>query len=95
MENPSSLYIDKYREDYSLAMTTGTTGAGLAAQIAIQSTIGGIPLDTHQEAREVFRVPPVASRNLRVKITNSQGRFRLMALRIRGDTFPLRAGSNA
>lgn len=73
--NAGGQFMDKYRQDYSLLLGNGGS-AGEASSIAFYTTTGGLNLGLHQLATETFKTTR-KDVGAQVRITNSQGRFRL------------------
>ncbi len=75
-----------HREDYSVSIGTGT---GSVAGVYFD---GGLDLTRHQEFREEFKVKK-RGRACRIKIVNSQGRIRLMGVKMENRRIQTQAGA--
>lgn len=91
LDNDNGDFLTPYRQDYSVLLGSG---AGAAADFALHTVTDGVSLALHQESRITERVN-AAGRAAQVRLTNEQGRMRVMAvaLDINEDNFS--AGTKA
>lgn len=87
VQNTNNDFAVPGRQDYSLNL-----GPDGASQFDLWSASGGVRLDYHQEVRHTERVN-MTGRAVQLKLTNTTGRVRLMAVRFEGDPQPLFAGT--
>lgn len=93
--NVNGDFLTPYREDYSLLLGSGGGGAralaGAASSCALYATAGGVPTGRHQEARISERIS-ASGRSAQVRLTNTQGRMRVMAVALETKENQLSAG---
>jgi hypothetical protein len=91
--NVNGDFLTPYREDYSVLLGTGTA-SGEAADFALYTVTGGVPLGLHQEIRVTERIQ-ASGRSAQVKFTNDQGRMRLMSVLLEANEDTFSSGAKA
>ncbi|MBK8001734.1 MAG: hypothetical protein IPK15_24280 [Verrucomicrobia bacterium] len=91
LDNDNGDFLAPYRQDYSVLLGDGT---GAAADFAVHTLAGGVPVDLHQEHRTTERVN-MQGRHAQVVIENTTGRIRVMAVAMEIDEEQFNAGTKA
>jgi hypothetical protein len=87
--NAAGNFATKLRKDYSIVMT----GSGTLSEVHFDS--GDVTLETHQETRETLSIINARGRAAQIKIVNTNGRLRLLSLRLAGQLVQTVAGTHA
>ena len=91
--NVNGDFLTPYRQDYSVLMGSGTA-AGEAAELALYTITGGVPLGLHQEIRVTERIQ-ASGRSAQVKFTNTEGRMRVMSVMLETNEDTFSSGAKA
>lgn len=91
--NVNGDFLTPYRQDYSVLLGSGTA-AGEAAELALYTITGGVPLGLHQEIRVTERIQ-ASGRSAQVKFTNTEGRMRVMSVMLETNEDTFSAGAKA
>jgi hypothetical protein len=91
LDNDNGDFLTPYRQDYSVLLGSGT---GAAADFALHTTVEGVALGLHQEARITER-SNASGRAALVRLTNEQGRMRVMAVALETNEDNFSAGTKA